>query len=46
VSRQQPAAGPTDEQRRRIRRSAVLLAVVALAIYATFIASGILGWRA
>ncbi len=42
---QQPAAGPTDEQRRRIRRNAILLAVTALAIYVTFIASGMLGWR-
>jgi hypothetical protein len=45
VSRQQPTAGPTDEQRRRIRRSAILLATAALAIYVTFIASGMLGWR-
>ena len=42
---QQPAAGPTDEQRRRIRRGAILLAATALAIYVTFIASGMLGWR-
>jgi hypothetical protein len=36
---------PTAEQRRRVRRSAIVLAVVALAIYAAFIASGILGAR-
>ena len=45
MSRQQPTAGPTDEQRRRIRRSAIVLAAAALAIYVTFIASGMLGWR-
>jgi hypothetical protein len=33
---------PTDEQRRRIRRTTVLLVLVALAIYVTFIASGII----
>jgi hypothetical protein len=37
--------GPTDEQRRRIRRSAILLALLALGIYVAFIASGVLGWR-
>lgn len=37
--------GPTEEQRRRIRRNAIVLALLALAIYATFIASGMLGWR-
>lgn len=32
---------PDDELRRRIRRNSVLLALVALAIYAAFIASGV-----
>lgn len=36
---------PIAEQRRRVRRSAILLAVVALAIYVAFIASGMLGAR-
>jgi hypothetical protein len=34
--------GPTDEQRRGIRRTTILLALVALAIYVAFIASGVL----
>jgi hypothetical protein len=34
--------GLTDEQRRRIRRTAILLALVALGIYAAFIASGVI----
>lgn len=37
--------GPTDEQRRRIRRNAIVLGLLALGIYAMFIASGMLGWR-
>ena len=37
--------GPTDEQRRRIRRNAVLLGLLALGIYVAFIASGVLGLR-
>jgi hypothetical protein len=32
----------TAEQRRRIRRTAILLGVVALAIYVAFIASGVM----
>ena len=36
-------AGPTEEQRRRIRRTTIVLALVAIAIYVTFIASGVLG---
>jgi hypothetical protein len=32
-------AGPTDEQRRRIRRTTVVLVLVALGIYVAFIAS-------
>ena len=35
-------AGSTDEQRRRIRRTTIVLALVALGIYVTFIASGVM----
>jgi hypothetical protein len=45
VSDQRVTTGPTDEQRRRIRRNAILLALVAFAVYAAFIASGVLGLR-
>jgi hypothetical protein len=38
-------AGPTDEQRRRIRRTTVVLVLVALGIYVAFIASGMMGAR-
>ena len=34
--------GPTQGQRRRIRRNAILLTLVALAIYVAFIASGVM----
>jgi hypothetical protein len=34
--------GPTDGQRRRIRRTTILLVLVALAIYVAFIASGVM----
>ena len=34
--------GPSDEQKRGIRRTAILLALVALAIYVAFIASGVM----
>jgi hypothetical protein len=37
--------GPTEVQRRRIRRSAIMLAMLAVGIYVVFIASGVLGWR-
>ena len=37
--------GPTDDQRRRIRRNAVVLGLLALGIYVAFIASGVMGWR-
>jgi hypothetical protein len=37
--------GPTEEQRRRIRRSTIVLALVALAIYVAFIASGVMQAR-
>ena len=33
---------PDEERRRRIRRSSLILALVALAIYVAFIASGVL----
>ena len=32
----------TDEQRRRIRRTTIVLALVALGIYVAFIASGVM----
>ena len=38
-------AEPTAEQRRRVRRSAIMLAVVAIAIYVAFIASSVMGAR-
>ena len=34
--------GPTDEQRRGIRRTTIILTIVALAIYVAFIASGVI----
>jgi hypothetical protein len=34
--------GLTDEQRRRIRRTTILLALVALGIYVAFIVSGVM----
>lgn len=34
--------GPTDEQRRRIRRSTVTLVLVAVGIYVAFIVSGLM----
>jgi hypothetical protein len=37
--------GPSDEQRRRIRRNAIVLALLALGIYVAFIASGVMGLR-
>ena len=39
------STGPSDEQRRRIRRNAIVLALLALGIYAAFIASGVMGAR-
>ena len=43
---QRPATnGLTDEQRRRIRRNAIVLALLALGIYVAFIASGVMGVR-
>ena len=36
------STGPTDEQRRRIRRTTFVLALVALGIYVAFIASGVM----
>ena len=35
-------SGPSEEQRRRIRRTTVLLALLALGIYVAFIASGVM----
>jgi hypothetical protein len=34
--------GPTEEQRRGIRRTTIVLVLVALAIYVAFIASGVI----
>jgi hypothetical protein len=34
--------GLTDEQRRRIRRTTIVLAIVAVGIYVAFIASGVM----
>lgn len=34
--------GPTAQQRRGIRRTSIVLALVALAIYVAFIASGVI----
>ena len=45
MSRDPPSAGPTDEQRRRIRRNAIVLGLLALGIYVAFIASGVMGVR-
>jgi hypothetical protein len=45
VSNERVPAGPTDEQRRRIRRTTIVLALVALGIYAAFIASGVMQVR-
>jgi len=45
VSDSRVSSGPTDEQRRRIRRNAIVLALVALGIYVAFIASGVMGVR-
>ena len=43
---QRPATnGLTDEQRRRIRRNAIVLGLLALGIYVAFIASGVMGVR-
>lgn len=43
---QRPAtSGLTDEQRRRIRRNAIVLGLLALGIYVAFIASGVMGVR-
>ena len=39
------STGPTDEQRRRIRRTTLVLALVALGIYVAFIASGVMQAR-
>jgi hypothetical protein len=36
------STGPTDGQRRRIRRTTILLVLVALAIYVAFVASGVM----
>jgi hypothetical protein len=45
VSDPRVTGSPSDEQRRRIRRNAIVLALVALGIYVAFIASGVMGVR-
>jgi len=45
VSDPRVSVGPTDEQRRRIRRTTLVLALVALGIYVAFIASGVMQAR-
>jgi hypothetical protein len=45
VSEPRVTPGLTDEQRRRIRRNAIVLALLALGIYVAFIASGVMGLR-
>jgi hypothetical protein len=45
VNERHPNAGQADEQRRRIRRNAIVLGLLALGIYVAFIASGVLGVR-
>lgn len=45
MSDRQASSGPTDEQRRRIRRTTLVLALVALGIYVAFIASGVMQAR-
>jgi hypothetical protein len=45
VSERGTPTGLSDGQRRRIRRNAVLLALLALGIYVAFIASGVMGVR-
>lgn len=39
------SSGSSDAQRRRIRRNTLVLALVALAIYVAFIASGVMQAR-
>jgi hypothetical protein len=45
VSEQRANTGLSDDQRRRIRRNAVVLGLLALGIYVAFIASGVMGLR-
>ena len=45
MSERPAAQGPTDGQRRRIRRNAIVLALLAVGIYVAFVASGVLGVR-
>ena len=45
MSQRPDTNAPTGEQRRRIRRNAIVLALLALGIYAAFIASGVMGVR-
>jgi hypothetical protein len=45
VNEERSRPGPSDAQRRRIRRNALVLSLVALAIYVAFIASGVMQAR-
>ena len=45
MSEQRANTGLSDDQRRRIRRNAVVLGLLALGIYVAFIASGVMGLR-
>jgi hypothetical protein len=45
VSAPRTSADATDAQRRRVRRTAILLGLVALGIYVAFIASGVMQAR-
>ncbi len=45
MNQQRPTAGPTDERRRRIRRNAIVLGLLAVGIYVAFIVSGVMGVR-
>ena len=45
MNEQRVNPGLTDEQRRRVRRGAIVLGLLALGIYVAFIASGVMGLR-
>ena len=45
MSEQRANTGLSNDQRRRIRRNAIVLGLLALGIYVAFIASGVLGLR-
>ena len=45
MSEQRANTGLSNDQRRRIRRNAIVLGLLALGIYVAFIASGVMGLR-